>query len=333
MKLGVLDLTPVLEGADATEALRQSLLLAQLAERLGYTRYWAAEHHDLPKLGSAAPEVLLAHIGAQTSRIRLGSGAVLLPHYSPLKVAESFHLLASLYPGRIDLGIGRAPGGSAHATMALSGNFLERVQQMPQKLQALVELLEQRYTYEGGAVSAMPTPPVPPQLWLLGTNRKSAQFAATFGAGYVFGHFMSDEDGPVVLREYREAYKPSASAPKPAAIVAVGVICADTEQEAKRLAREAAATFIPQSGQPAGNNARSEDEAGSGSASGRSSRPPAAASGRRGIVGAPEQVRDALLALAGEHGTDELLVVCSIPSYAARLHAYELLAQALLPHQ
>ncbi len=159
LKLSVLDLVPVLDEADAAYALSQAVELAQTAERLGYTRYWVAEHHDMPHLACTSPEVLLAHVGARTQRIRIGSGALLLPHYKPLKVAESFHLLASLYPGRVDLGIGRAPGGSAHVSIALSGNFLENVRQLPDKLKELLELLEGSFQLDGQKVTARPTPP------------------------------------------------------------------------------------------------------------------------------------------------------------------------------
>ncbi|GGF80750.1 hypothetical protein GCM10010912_27360 [Paenibacillus albidus] len=154
LKLSVLDLVPVLEKANATFALEQAVELAQTAERLGYNRYWVAEHHDMPELACTAPEVLLAHIGAKTDRIRIGSGALLLPHYKPLKVVESFNLLASLYPGRIDLGMGRAPGGSAHVSMALSGNFLENVRQLPESLRGVTELLQGNFEFEGQRVSA-----------------------------------------------------------------------------------------------------------------------------------------------------------------------------------
>ncbi|UUZ94223.1 MsnO8 family LLM class oxidoreductase [Paenibacillus sp. P25] len=246
MRLSVLDLVPVLQGADASEALRQAVLLAQAAERLGYHRYWAAEHHDMPGLACTAPEVLLAHIGAVTGRIRLGSGAVLLPHYRPIKVAETFHLLSALNPGRVDLGIGRAPGGSAHVTMALSGNFLENVSRLPESLKALADLLSGEYRVEGELVHARPIPPEAPEVWILGTNNKSASYAAEFGTGYVFGQFMSDREAGELLAAYRQDFRPSRLGAEPRAIVAIGVICADTEEEAARLTEAGAAWFRPE---------------------------------------------------------------------------------------
>jgi luciferase family oxidoreductase group 1 len=247
VRLSVLDLIPVYPGASVTEAMKQAVRLAQTAERVGYTRYWVAEQHDMEMLACSNPEVVLSHIGAHTERIRLGSGAVLLPHYKAIKVAETFHMLAALYPGRIDLGLGRAPGGSAHLSIALSGNFLENVRHMPDTLRDLMQLLEGSYQLDGQTVTARPIPEVPPDVWMLGTNQKSAAYAAEFGTGFVFGQFMSDQDGAEVLGAYRRAFRPSALCSSARAIVAVGVICAETEQEALELAAEGAGLYRPRS--------------------------------------------------------------------------------------
>ncbi|UQZ36782.1 LLM class flavin-dependent oxidoreductase [Paenibacillus sp. PK3_47] len=305
LKLSVLDLVPVLEQADSAYALNQAAALAQIAERLGYTRYWIAEHHDMPGLACTAPEVLLAHIGAKTQHIRIGSGAVLLPHYKPLKVAEAFHMLASLYPGRIDLGVGRAPGGAAEVSLALSGNFLENVWKMPELLKGVSELLQGNYEYEGRQITARPVPPIPPELWLLGTNQKSAAYAAELGAGYVFGQFMSDVAGEEVLRAYREAFVPSKLSAVPRAIVAVGVVCAETEQEAARLAA-AMASFQ----QEASGEERS------------------AVHERKLLIGTPAGVRSKLEQLSRLYNVDEFIIVTMIPDYSARLRSFELLAAA-----
>ncbi|MBP1156714.1 MULTISPECIES: LLM class flavin-dependent oxidoreductase [unclassified Paenibacillus] len=305
MKLSVLDLVPVLEGADSVQALEQAVLLARTAEKLGYHRYWVAEHHDMQGLACTSPEVLLAHIGAHTQRIRLGSGAVLLPHYKPIKVAETYHMLSSLYPGRIDLGIGRAPGGSAHVSMALSGNFLENVRVLPETIQALSHLLANSYQLEGQPVKARPIPPHPPEVWMLGTNHKSASYAAEFGTGYVFGQFMSDKDGMEVLAAYRQEFRPSHLSDEPHAIVAVGIVCADTEEEAKSLAIKAKAWFRPED--PA-------EEEGPDSE-------------RKLLVGTPEQVKAKLEELRSMYGVDEFVVVTMVPDYQKRLRSYELLAR------
>lgn len=305
LKLSVLDLVPVLGEADSVYALSQAVELAQTAERLGYTRYWVAEHHDMPGLACTSPEVLLAHIGAKTQHIRIGSGALLLPHYKPLKVAESFHMLASLYPGRMDLGLGRAPGGAAEVSLALSGNFLENVWNMPELLKGVSALLQGTYEYEARPITARPVPPVPPEMWLLGTNQKSASYAAELGAGYVFGQFMSDTAGEEVLRSYREGFIPSALGSVPRAIVAVGVICAGTEEEAEQLAAS-----IPSFQQDGSVEARS------------------AVHERRLLTGTPAVVKGKLEQLSRLYNVDEFIIVTMIPDYRARLRSFELLAHA-----
>jgi len=306
--LGVLDLVPVPAAGDDAAALRQAATLARSAEAWGYRRYWAAEHHDMAGLACAAPEVLLAHIGATTSRIRLGTGALLLPHYRPLKVAETFRLLASLYPGRIDLGMGRAPGGSAHVSMALSGNFLEHVRRLPESLRAMNELMTDTYRYEGEPVRARPMPPEQPELWLLGTNRKSAEYAAEFGMGYVLGRFMSDHSGEETLRSYREAFAPSPLRSGPRAMVAIGVVCAPTADAAAELARSLPAPFVESAGD--GGEPALED--------------------RKLLVGSPAEVADSLRRLSALYGVDEFLVTTMVADFESRLRSYELLAQAML---
>ncbi|NHN31340.1 LLM class flavin-dependent oxidoreductase [Paenibacillus agricola] len=332
LKLSVLDLAPVFGDADAHYALQQALRLARRAEELGYHRYWVAEHHDMLGLACTSPEVLLAHIGAQTSQIRLGSGALLLPHYKPLKVAESFHLLASLYPGRIDLGIGRAPGGSAHATIALSGNFLESLRHLPDALKALMELLAGEYRQDGEPVVARPVPPQPLAVWMLGTNQKSASYAAEFGTGYVFGQFMSDNDGAEMLSAYRQQFRPSRLMPEPQAIVAVSIVCAESEAEAKRLASQTAGWFQPEADKPGGTTANAA-LAGVGSPDAASKaqaelEPPTPS--RRMLVGTPDQIRRKLEQLRELYGVDEFLLVSPVPDYEKRLRGYEWVAGACL---
>nr|WP_019639281.1 MsnO8 family LLM class oxidoreductase [Paenibacillus fonticola] len=302
LAISVLDLVPRLPGSSDEEALRQAVSLAQHAEKWGYARYWTAEHHDMPGLASSSPEVLLAHIGAKTERIRLGSGAVLLPHYSPLKVAEWFRLLAALYPGRVDLGLGRAPGGGAHTVMALSGNFLARVAELPKTIASLLELLQDAYEYEGHAVTARPQPQVGPAVWLLGTNKKSAEYAAKFGTGYVFGQFMSEHVGVDVdvLASYRAEFTPSALQSAPKTMVAVSVICAGKEREAAHWVQVLDETA---------------KQAGRGSF--------------RSISGTPHSVYNQLKNLQHEYAVNEFLIVCPIPDYAARLECYRLLAEVL----
>lgn len=307
MKLSVLDLVPVLEGRDDPYALERAAELAQQAEQLGYTRYWVAEHHDMPHLACPSPEILLAHIGARTKRIRIGSGAVLLPHYSPLKTVENFRLLASLYPGRIDMGIGRAPGGNAHASMALSGNFIANVGKMQEKLNDVAKLLQGRYTYEGEPVAARPSPAVQPEVWLLGTNRKSAEYAAARGMGYVFGQFMSDTDAGEVLRAYRQAFIPSSLCPEPRIIITIGAVCADTDEEAKELAASGGLLFRKDS--PDGESMPYSES--------------------KLLAGTARSIHSRLLQLSKTCDVHEFMLVTMVPDYGKRLRSFELLAQCL----
>lgn len=302
MRVSILDMVPLLQGADAAEAIRESAALAALAERCGFTRFWVSEHHDIPSLASSCPEVLLAYLGMHTRSLRIGSGAVLLPYYKPYKIAETFHLLATLYPGRIDLGVGRAPGGSAHVSMALSANYLEGVFKLPDALRELSGLLEGTFTVEGETVTARPVPPQPPELWMLGTSPKSAQLAAQLGIGYAFGQFMSEHDGKEVVRSYIEAFEPSPRLRQPRAIVAVGAVCAPTDSEAQELAAS-----VPVIGTA-----------------------PDPGSAKRLYAGSPVRLAGELERLAAECGADELMLVTAIPDYGLRRRSFELLAGQLL---
>jgi len=231
MKLSILDQAPVSSGKSEQEALTATIELAQAADRLGYTRYWVAEHHDLAGLAIPAPDVLLGVIGSRTDQIRIGAGAVLLPHYKPFNIAERYNMLATLYPGRIDLGIGRAPGGSAEVTMALSDNFLENVRKMPDKLDDLLAFLDGSFPdgHLFSKVNARPVPDASPVPWLLGTSGKSGKLAVEKGMNYAFGHFMSEEKGPEIVRDY---YQNGGSV----SLVAVSAVCAETTEEAEELA-------------------------------------------------------------------------------------------------
>ncbi|MFP4975921.1 MsnO8 family LLM class oxidoreductase [Paenibacillus sp. CN-4] len=304
LQLGVLDLAPRPSGTTAEAALQEAVRLAQDAESWGYERYWVAEHHDISRLSCPSPEVLLGYIGAVTASIRLGSGALLLPHYSPLKVAESFHLLSALCPGRIELGIGRAPGGPPHAAMALSGNYLQHVAELPGALDALTQLLEDAYAYEGTPVTARPLPEHPPALWLLGTNTRSAEYAARFGAGYVFGEYMSDKEGADVIAGYRRAFQPSSRLSEAEAMVAVAVVCAPTGEEARRLAADSAFPGSgPQTAADAGQSSGSaspQAAAGTGGSPGGTGPQTAADAGQSSGSASPQAAAGAAETGAGE---------------------------------
>lgn len=238
MELSILDQSPITIGQSAKDALETSLELAKLAEKFRYKRYWIAEHHNLEGIASSNPEVMLSYIGANTKHISIGSGAVLLPYYKPYKVAETYNMLQTLYPSRVDIGIGRAPGGPAEASNALSDHYLQQVWKMPDSIDELLHFLYRDFPEEHpfARLTASPVPIEPPSIWLLGTSKKSATLAASKGLSYVFGHFMSDAIGADIIREYRDSFKQSKVSNKPYVIAAVSVICAESSEEAEKIA-------------------------------------------------------------------------------------------------
>src|SRR5437763_538979 len=239
LRLSVVDQSPVSAGSTPADALHNTVDLARLTERLGYTRYWIAEHHAMQALASPAPEVLIARVAAETSSMRVGSGGVLLPHYSPLKVAETFRMLHALHPGRIDLGVGRAPGGSPLETYALRRDRSDRApaDDFPAQLTELLNFLHGSFptNHPFRRITVSPEMPGSPEVWLLGSSPWSAAAAAFFGLPYAFAHFIDPQPTRLAVEQYRFQFKPSRylSAPRP--IVALGVLCADTEEESQRL--------------------------------------------------------------------------------------------------
>lgn len=320
MKLSILDQAPVSKGKTAYQALQESLKLAMLGDELGYSRYWIAEHHDLGGLACPAPEVMLGLIGGQTKRIRIGSGAILLPHYKPYKVAEAFNLLSTLFPGRVDLGVGRAPGGSAEATMALSDNYLEQVKWMPEKLLDLIRFLTDGFP-EGhlfSKIKAAPIPEIPPELWILGTSGKSALQAAEHGASYAFGHFMSDQPGPEIARSYKEHFKPGKLMKDPKIIVAVSAICAETSEKADQLARglysarkKAEELILPASGRKGFDEKEFRKMT------------------DKMLVGDSQTVKQKLQALHDLYHADEYMLVTNVDTFEDRAASYKHFAEAV----
>jgi luciferase family oxidoreductase group 1 len=238
--LSVLDQSPIAEGSTGADALRNSIDLARHTETLGYERYWVAEHHGTPMLASAAPEILIAEIAAATSRIRVGSGGVMLPHYSPLKVAEVFSMLAGLHPGRIDLGIGRAPGTDQATAAALRGGSPHvAVEQFPDHLGMVLALLgDDRVAPERIArLRATPSPDTYPDVWMLGSSTYGAQVAAALGLPFVYAyHFAMSSDVDGALAVYRNGFQPSPKYPQPHVMVSASVIAAETRERAEFLA-------------------------------------------------------------------------------------------------
>jgi luciferase family oxidoreductase group 1 len=321
MKLSILDQAPVSSGKTAQEALKATVGLAESADRLGYMRYWVAEHHDLAGLASPAPDMLLSLIGSRTEQIRIGAGAVLLPHYKAFNIAERYNMLATLYPDRIDLGIGRAPGGSAEVTMALSDNFLENVRKMPDKLDELIAFLDGSFPdgHLFSKINARPVPETPPVPWLLGTSGKSGKLAVEKGMNYAFGHFMSGESGPEIVRSY---YENGGSL----ALIAVTAVCAETTEEAEELALSDLIWKLQQdkgkgkSGVPTIKEAKAYDLSGEEKAKLEKMK-------NNMIIGNPQEVREQLERLQEQYDTEEFMIVTITNSYEARRKSYELIAQ------
>ena len=328
MRLSVLDQSPIRSGGTPADAIHETLELAQICERLGYHRYWLAEHHSSRGLAGTSPEVLIGQVAARTSRIRVGSGGVMLSHYSALKVAENFRVLETLFPGRIDLGIGRAPGSDQRTMYALAGGGIRDIEQFPQQIADLVGWLRDRlpegHPFRG--VRAEPSGPTAPEVWLLGSSDGSALYAAEQGLAFSFAHFISAEGGPQVTELYRQRFRPSPELAAPMASAAFWVVCADTDEEARRLqkSRELALLRLytgrygpfPSVEEAASFPYTARDLAIIESTRGRT------------IAGTPDVVRERMEAMARAYGVDELVIVTITHDFKARVRSYELVADA-----
>jgi luciferase family oxidoreductase group 1 len=328
--LSVLDQAPVPDGSTAAEALQQTLALAQATEAMGYRRYWVAEHHGTRSLAATAPEVLVGAVAGVTTRIRVGSGGVLLSHYSPLKVAETFRTLSALHPGRIDLGVGRTPGADAVTEAALQ--YLPGVPGDERYVDKVVDLLgflhdrlEPGHPFE--RVTAMPDGVPAPALWMLGSSSHSGAVAAYLGQPFAFAHFITTSFGPQVVDAYRRGFQPADSGAVPQALVAVGVMCAGTDAEAARLARSAEVWGLRPEGTDRGPLLSAEDAAARALTELEEAKVAQARAAR--VVGSPGRVRDGLLTLAESYGAEELMIVTVCHDPAARRRSYELVAEAL----
>ena len=329
--LSVLDLSPVSTGSSPGDALRASTELARRVDALGFHRLWVAEHHSMPGIASTSPAVLIAHLAAATERIRVGSGGVMLPNHPPLVVAEQFGMLEALHPGRIDLGVGRAPGTDPRTAAALrrSPDGLN-AEQFPQELVDLVAYLGRDLHPEAAAgeelVDFAPYPGVVPHVWLLGSSGYSAQLAGLLGLPFSFAHHFSAANTLPALALYRRHFRPSSVLAEPYAMVAVSVIAAGTEDEARRLSRSGELSFVRlRSGRP--STLPSPEEA-AAHEYGPAERQLLASRGNAHVTGDPDQVRAALEGLVERTRADELMVTTMVHDPAARIRSYELLAGA-----
>lgn len=327
--LSVLDLSPVAAGMSGPTALRNSLDLGRHADCLGFTRYWVAEHHNLPSIASSAPDIMIGQIAAVTSRMRIGSGGVMLPNHAPLMVAERFKVLEALYPGRIDLGLGRAPGTDPVTSHALrrrqdvrdEDDFLERLQEL-----MLLEShgFPDNHPYRN--IVAMPADVALPPIWLLGSSDYSAELAAAIGAGFSFAHHFAGHDAAAAMRSYRDHYRPSPAQPIPWAILATAAICADTDAEAEKLAASADLNFVRRMKGEYLPFASPDDALAYPYS--RAERDAMRRNRARLFVGTGATVRDKLTPLIAATGADEVMITTMVFDHAARRHSYELLAAA-----
>ncbi|NKC29912.1 LLM class flavin-dependent oxidoreductase [Falsiroseomonas selenitidurans] len=325
--LSVLDLSPIPEGQEAGQALRQSRDLARHADALGYRRYWMAEHHNMPGIASAATAVALAHVAEGTQRIRLGAGGIMLPNHAPLVIAEQFGTLAALHPGRIDLGLGRAPGTDQVAAQALRRNLASDADDFPRDVMELMAYFAP--AEPGQRLQAVPGAGQEVEVWILGSSTFGAQLAAYLGLPYAFASHFAPGQMMEALRVYREGFRPSARLAAPHAMIGVNVFAAETDAEAAMLFSSLQQAFVNlRRGRPgklpravAGYAAQLDPQA-------RAMLDHALSCS---VVGGKETVRRGIAALLERTGADELMVTAQIHDHAARLRSFAILAEALSP--
>jgi luciferase family oxidoreductase group 1 len=323
-RLSVLDLAPIVQGSNAGQALRNSLDLARHAERLGFHRFWLAEHHNMPGIASAATAVALAHVAAGTRTIRIGSGGIMLPNHAPYMVAEQFGTLAALHPGRVDLGLGRAPGTDQLTARALRRNLASGADSFPQDVVELLHFLGPEQA--GQSVRAIPGAGSDIEVWILGSSLFGAQVAAALGLPFAFASHFAPAELDRALAIYRERFQPSPRLQRPYAMAALMVVAADTDAEAQRLATSVQQSFIAlRTGQPGPLPPPVDDMA--------ARLPPGAKTMLDqalscAVIGSPATVAAGLAAFARRTGADELIVTASIFDHAARVRSFEIVAGA-----
>lgn len=326
--LSILDLATVGKGYSPGQALAATTELARSAERWGYHRFWVAEHHGMPGVASSTPAVLLAHLGAHTSTLRLGSGGVMLPNHAPLAIAEQFGLLESLHPGRIDLGLGRAPGTDQATARALRRGVEESPDDFPRQLSELLHFMDGDFPdgHPYARLSAVPRGDGRPPVWLLGSSGFSARLAGRLGLPFAFAHHFSAANTVPALDLYRSSFQPSVVLDQPYALIGVSAVAADDGQQARRLARSAGLAMLRlRQGTPGLIPTPDEAEA----------YPYSVAEAEfldswlaNVVLGAPDEVADGLELLRKRTGADELMVTSHIHGHEARLRSYELIAEA-----
>ena len=336
LRLSVLDQSTVVTGRSPDTSIRESLALAKLCESLGYARYWCAEHHNSASQAGTAPEILISAIAATTSRIRIGSAGVMLPHYSSLKVAEQFRVLDAIAPGRIDLGLGRAPGSDGRTAFALNPNAETAADHFPAQVRDLLAWLAGERLVEGHPfrdIIAQPGGPTIPEVWMLGSSDYGPQVAAYFGIPFCFAHFITDGRGvEQAMTLYRQTYRPSERHPTPYAALCVWALAADTEAEAARLFSSREMWRLGRDRGVYGALPSPEEAAAYDYT--EAERHSVERLRSRALYGTPATVGEKLRALAAQHGVDEIAILTTLHDPEARRRSYTLLAHEFaLPAQ
>ena len=321
--LSVLDLSPIVQDGDAGLALRNTRDLAQHAERWGYRRYWLAEHHNMPGIASAATAVVIGHVAAGTSTLRVGAGGIMLPNHAPLVIAEQFGTLAALFPGRIDLGVGRAPGTDQLTARALRRNLAGDIDNFPQDVLELRNYF--RAAKPGQAIRAVPGAGLEVPIWILGSSTYGAQLAAAFGLPYAFASHFAPDYLEQAIAVYRERFQPSDQLAQPHVMLGLNVIAADTDEEARRLFSSLQQAVVNlRSGRPGQLPAPVDDLESRLDRVGKSIVKNVLACS---VVGSPSTVARGLEAFVARHQPDEIMATAQIFDHAARLRSFEILAE------
>jgi len=327
MKLSILDQSPVIRGHDARRAILETLALARRADALGYHRYWLAEHHAIAALADPCPELLVARLGAETSRLRIGTGGVLLPYYSAFRTAESFRMLEALYPGRVDLGVGRAPGGDARTAQAVAGGGFPDHERFPQQVWELAAhlagTLPPEHPHQG--VRLQPEVATAPEIWLLGSSGYSGSLAAQLGMPFSFAHFINPQGGDEVMHSYRASFR-AGHEQSPRTMVCTFAICGEDDADAERLAqaidlRRLHMALNVDAPVPAAEEAARHRYTAEQLQYVMGQR-------ARAVIGGPQRVRREIEAMARRYGADEVMVLTITGDYASRIRSYERLIGA-----
>ncbi|KKI93459.1 hypothetical protein WQ54_04275 [Bacillus sp. SA1-12] len=326
MKLSVLDQSVVSKGETAHHAFQKTAKLARVTEKLGYTRFWVAEHHNTNGLAGTSPEILISHLAAQTNHIRIGSGGVLLPQYSPYKIAENFKVLEALYPNRIDLGIGRSPGGSPATRLALTDGIRKSLNDFPRQVKDLQEFTLDKPNQQG--VIAYPKNVTIPELWHLGISQKGARVAAEKGTAFTYGHFITPVNGEQTINHYLRFFRSSPFLQQPKINVCIFVVCAPSQERAEEIAlsQDLWLLAVENNGD---TRIVSIEEAKSRMVT-NEEKVKMKENRKRMIIGTPDFVKEEILKLSERYQTDEFMILTNVYDFQDKVQSYSLLAEKFL---